>query len=387
MILVTLGTHEQPFERALDFVSELEHRREDVLVQHGATPPRRELVACEMGCVSRLGRARRDDADRATLSSPMRAWVDGHRDEGREEADHDPRLVRFGEHVDDHQVQLADRLWSATPRSSAARDSDLEELVAQARESAPATLGTRSRGFSVRSSWRCRRLAPRPSAARRHRAPVSQGRMRVALLLSTLYFEDFYGASLGLTRARYLETATATTGRGTGAGCSRRKVSTRYLHPEHRARRACETRPMATPCGFFPRAGWPGRGCGSRCSSAPRSAVTSVRPPMPARFWRRCGRPWRPTDRTCLCVQEYWTARFDVIVRALRPSRWSRSTRALPDRHEIKLLKRGLVPSLRRDRRPDRARGGKGRSLRRAGGADPQRGGYRLFSPGRPREH
>ena len=58
-----------------------------------------------------------------------------------------PRLVRFGEHVDDHQVQLADRFEERDAALVCRPGSNLVDLVAQARESAPAALGTRNQGL------------------------------------------------------------------------------------------------------------------------------------------------------------------------------------------------------------------------------------------------
>ena len=147
MILVTLGTHEQPFERALDFVSELERRREEVLVQHGATPPRPS--SSHVRWVAYLGWdeliATMQTADAVVTHAGVGSTVTAMR--AGKKPIMIPRLVRFGEHVDDHQVQLADRFEERDAALVCRPDSDLMELVAQARESAPSTLGTRKQGL------------------------------------------------------------------------------------------------------------------------------------------------------------------------------------------------------------------------------------------------
>ena len=43
MIFLSLGTHEQPFERAARRVAELAREDRPVLIQHGATPPAEDL--------------------------------------------------------------------------------------------------------------------------------------------------------------------------------------------------------------------------------------------------------------------------------------------------------------------------------------------------------
>ncbi len=147
MILVTLGTHEQPFERALDLVSELEREHEDVVVQHGATPPRTSservtwvayLDWHELTATMQSAEAVVTHAGVGSTVTAMRA--------GKKPI-MIPRLARFGEHVDDHQVQLADRFAERDAALVCRLDSNVVELVAQARGSVPATLGERKQGL------------------------------------------------------------------------------------------------------------------------------------------------------------------------------------------------------------------------------------------------
>lgn len=108
MIFVTLGTHEQPFSRALEVVRNLA-RHEELVVQHGSTPPRPDLFAAEwvdyLECDALLSTVRRSSVVicHAGVGSIVTA-LHNHRNPVVL-----PRLTRLGEHVDDHQLELADR--------------------------------------------------------------------------------------------------------------------------------------------------------------------------------------------------------------------------------------------------------------------------------------
>ena len=106
MIFVTLGTHEQPFERALDLVTPLA-KRHDVIVQHGHTPRRPSgpsvlwLGFAEYDEVVNLMDAACGVVCHAGTGTIMTAlWL------GKTPVVV-PRLHRYGEHVDDHQLQIA----------------------------------------------------------------------------------------------------------------------------------------------------------------------------------------------------------------------------------------------------------------------------------------
>ena len=147
MILVTLGTHEQPFERALDMVSALEREHAAVVVQHGATPPRassphvRWVAYLEWNELTETMQKADAVVTHAGVGSTVTAMRAGKKPIMI------PRLERFGEHVDDHQVQLADRFEQRDAALVCRPDSDLVELVEQARDSAPTVLGTRKQGL------------------------------------------------------------------------------------------------------------------------------------------------------------------------------------------------------------------------------------------------
>jgi glycosyltransferase involved in cell wall biosynthesis len=168
--------------------------------------------------------------------------------------------------------------------------------------------------------------------------PVSEP-LRVALLLSTRYFEDFYGAGLGLTRRQYLDGYRNDWSWDWCRMLAEEGVQTTIYVPttEHGKHvttadgysvRFLPLGVAAAPWVRFPvlERSPVGRYVGQAANAvaflAPlRSALTADQVDV-------------------LCVQEYWTARFDVIVRALDHPVVA-VDQGVPDRHEIKLLKRG----------------------------------------------
>lgn len=108
MIFLTLGTHEQQFSRAVDLIAPVA-AQQPVVAQHGATPPRPALEGVEWVEHAELDQIMdwMRDADgvvcHAGVGSIMVAVRCGKRPVVI------PRLARFGEHVDDHQVQIARR--------------------------------------------------------------------------------------------------------------------------------------------------------------------------------------------------------------------------------------------------------------------------------------
>lgn len=106
MIFVALGTHEQPFDRALDAVAPLAER-DSVVVQHGHTPPRPGLDAdwIEFADYDTIVGLMADSAAvvcHAGVGTIMTALAAGKTPVVV------PRLERFGEHVDDHQLQITE---------------------------------------------------------------------------------------------------------------------------------------------------------------------------------------------------------------------------------------------------------------------------------------
>jgi UDP-N-acetylglucosamine transferase subunit ALG13 len=108
MIFVTVGTHEQPFERLMNLAATLAACGQEVVVQYGAcagVPPgcsgashypyeeMQRLVATAKAVVTHGGTG----SIMLCLESGRRPLVV-------------PRLRRFGEHVDDHQLQIVEAL-------------------------------------------------------------------------------------------------------------------------------------------------------------------------------------------------------------------------------------------------------------------------------------
>lgn len=109
MILLSLGTHQQPFPRALDLIAPLASQGVPIIVQHGSTAPR-----SGMQNVTWIEFMPFDDvvdtmikADNvichAGVGSIMTALQVGHTPVVV------PRLADHGEHVDDHQLDIATR--------------------------------------------------------------------------------------------------------------------------------------------------------------------------------------------------------------------------------------------------------------------------------------
>jgi UDP-N-acetylglucosamine transferase subunit ALG13 len=108
MIFVTVGTNETRFDRLLRAVEDLGHGGEDVVVQAGASDVRPAGARCVDflpfdAMVEHVDRAR-VVVTHAGVGSILLALSRGRRPVVV------PRLHRFGEAVDDHQVPLARRL-------------------------------------------------------------------------------------------------------------------------------------------------------------------------------------------------------------------------------------------------------------------------------------
>jgi UDP-N-acetylglucosamine--N-acetylmuramyl-(pentapeptide) pyrophosphoryl-undecaprenol N-acetylglucosamine transferase len=136
LIFITLGTHGQPFGRALDLLATLTPD-EDLVVQHGITPPRPEMAGVRwveyFDWDKMVETMRRADAvvSHAGVGSAVTALRAGKRPVLV------PRLGGFGEHVDDHQLQLSTR-FSERGLAFICRPGDkLAPLVELARQAGP----------------------------------------------------------------------------------------------------------------------------------------------------------------------------------------------------------------------------------------------------------
>ena len=136
MIFATLGTHGHPFPRFLDALAEL---GDDVLVQYGHNPrPTWAHEAHEFMPFDEVLRAM-ETADgvvtHAGVGSILSARQAGHRPVVV------PRLRRLGEHVDDHQLELAEALEREGQIVVASETGSIREALAAAgARGAPTTL-------------------------------------------------------------------------------------------------------------------------------------------------------------------------------------------------------------------------------------------------------
>jgi glycosyltransferase involved in cell wall biosynthesis len=215
-------------------------------------------------------------------------------------------------------------------------------------------------------------------------AAGTRPRLSVALLLSTRYFEDFYGAGLGLDRSAYLERYRNDWSWDWCEMLAREQVQTTIYVP------SIERGELAgTPDGYGVRF--------LKLASLVRPWVrfpVLERTPVGRYFGQVANTlamlaPLRTAldeDRIdVVCVQEYWTARFDTLARTLdRPV--VAVDQGLPDRREIKLLKRGAfrasagaVVQTEREAEKVRRYGGDPRRIPNAVDAE-------LFSPDPARE-
>jgi UDP-N-acetylglucosamine transferase subunit ALG13 len=109
LILLSVGTHRQPFPRALDLVEPLARQGIEVIVQHGSTVPRPDMPNTtwfELMAFDELVEtmARADNVIcHAGVGTIMTALQQGHTPVVI------PRQARHDEHVDDHQLEIAMR--------------------------------------------------------------------------------------------------------------------------------------------------------------------------------------------------------------------------------------------------------------------------------------
>lgn len=162
MILVALGTHDQPFDRALDVVRPLENSQQ-IVFQHGHTAPQssptatwREFVSYgEMVTLIEEADAVICHAGVGTILSTLAT--------GKVPVVI-PRLKRFGEHVDDHQLQIA----TAFEKQGFAVCCDSADAL-------PAALEQAARGRAAATSDNRRLRDAVGAATRRTKTPVAVG--------------------------------------------------------------------------------------------------------------------------------------------------------------------------------------------------------------------
>ena len=140
MILLTLGTHEQPFDRALDLVAPL-GAHEPVLVQHGHTTARPGVPGLEWVDFVERDRMRElvSEASAVICHAGVGCIVTAIT-LGRMPIVI-PRLASFGEHIDDHQLQITTEMQAAGMVVACMKDTDLPAAIAEARTRTPVLPG------------------------------------------------------------------------------------------------------------------------------------------------------------------------------------------------------------------------------------------------------
>jgi UDP-N-acetylglucosamine transferase subunit ALG13 len=127
MILVTTGTNGAPFDRLLVQLARWE-TAEELVVQHGPStiriPNARNFEYMHFDELAGLIREARIVVTHGGVGSILVALANGHRPVVV------PRLARFGEVVDDHQLELARRLHDEHLVVLAAEPSTLPRLLA-----------------------------------------------------------------------------------------------------------------------------------------------------------------------------------------------------------------------------------------------------------------
>jgi UDP-N-acetylglucosamine transferase subunit ALG13 len=104
VIFVTVGTHQQPFDRLLGALGPLAEL-DELVVQHGdASAPAEAAVAAPYLSTSQVA-AYMQQARVAVMHAGVGSFVVASRIGHRPVVV--PRLRRYGEHVDDHQTELA----------------------------------------------------------------------------------------------------------------------------------------------------------------------------------------------------------------------------------------------------------------------------------------
>jgi beta-1,4-N-acetylglucosaminyltransferase len=144
MILVTTGTNGSPFDRLLREIEGIEVE-EDIVVQHGPSSLRPSNARCvdyvPFDELVRLVREARIVISHGGVGSILVAMINGRQPLVV------PRLARYAEVVDDHQLDLARRLAQANAITIVENPEHLPELVRSANGSSAA--GSKQTGSLV----------------------------------------------------------------------------------------------------------------------------------------------------------------------------------------------------------------------------------------------
>lgn len=129
MILLSLGTHQQPFPRAVDLIEPLARQATPVIVQHGSTAPRPDIPFTtwveSMPYEDIVATMTRVDSVvcHAGVGTIITALKTGHTPVVI------PRLAQHDEHVDDHQLDIATRFAERGLVRCVTAEADLKSLL------------------------------------------------------------------------------------------------------------------------------------------------------------------------------------------------------------------------------------------------------------------
>ncbi len=141
MILLSLGTHQQPFPRALDLIEPLARQGEHLIVQHGSTAPRLEMPNTTwvefMPFEEMVDTMARADSVvcHAGVGTIITALQAGHTPVVI------PRQAHHGEHVDDHQLDIATRFAERGLVRCVTSETDLAPLLTPRNEDGDRRIG------------------------------------------------------------------------------------------------------------------------------------------------------------------------------------------------------------------------------------------------------
>jgi UDP-N-acetylglucosamine transferase subunit ALG13 len=141
LILLSFGTHQQPFPRALDLVEPLARGGEDLVIQYGSTPPMPEMpnaVWIEFMPYDDVvdAMAKVDSVIcHAGVGTIMTALKAGHTPVVI------PRQAQHGEHVDDHQLDIATRFAERGLVRCVTTETDLAPLLTPRNEGEDRRIG------------------------------------------------------------------------------------------------------------------------------------------------------------------------------------------------------------------------------------------------------
>lgn len=141
MILLSLGTHQQPFPRAIDLIEPLARQGMAFTIQHGSTGPRPEIPNTkwiEIMAFEELSNVMANAESvvcHGGVGTVMTALQKGHTPVVI------PRQASHGEHVDDHQMDIARHFAQRGLVRCVTTETNLAPLLTPRRDEGPERIG------------------------------------------------------------------------------------------------------------------------------------------------------------------------------------------------------------------------------------------------------